>query len=438
MQWWEILGIRSDASEKEIKRAYSTLIKQYRPHEHPEEFIEIRQAYEIARKAISSNNKKKLRINRKSERRQSDISNSGRPVSPRQNTYSEPNNSVKYNHKQLSSFNNRIYFTQQYLFHPWTIKDPRASKKQAENKKHTAPLNKHELHYHDLVYQESSSQPDHSNDDSTHTLEQEINDLLTAWATNHYDESYIDSIISHKNMNIYYGFTKISEYCLKWFVDNQDKLKPKAFWRYRRIIKTLARLNTVFDWEHHQARLYRLLGEGIEAILDIINPDKYQIPWPQPSIGAKRFMMSLIFFAILLFWWKESSSGFSSSTLYVLVALAWWIDWGVLKKRYTKLLLNRIIEALPASAPTMIYLCIHGIYIIILLLLISFFSALAIQLAYVWYKHIDESAKMLVGFLYGVISIYIFKIIISLSKILRHQFICLQYKWANLEMQSVH
>ncbi len=435
MQWWKILGIRPDASEKEIKRAYSTLIKQYRPHEHPEEFSKIRQAYEIATKATSSN-KKKPHISRTPESSRSDTRHSGQPFSYRQNTYLEPNNEVKYNHQQLLAFNNQIYFTQQYLFNPWTLKDIRPSEKSAENKTDTIPVDKRELHYQDLFYHDASSQPEQSDTISTTALEQEINDTLTAWAANRYDESYIDSIISHKNMDAYYEFTKISEYCMKWFADNQDKLKPKAFWRYHHILKALTRLNTVFNWEHHAARLYQLLGEKIEAVLDIINPEKYQISWPQPSNNAKWFMMFLIFFTILLFWWRQASTGFSISTLYVLPVLAWWIDWGVLKKRYSNQLLSRAIEALPASAPTMFHLAIHAIYIIILLLLISFFFALSIQLIYMLLVHVDESARMYVGFLYGILSIYIFQIIKRLSKILRHQFICLQYKWVNFEMRS--
>ncbi len=49
MSWWEVLGIDKGTELRSIKRAYARLIKQYRPETHPQEFSEIRQAYEHAR-----------------------------------------------------------------------------------------------------------------------------------------------------------------------------------------------------------------------------------------------------------------------------------------------------------------------------------------------------------------------------------------------------
>ncbi len=49
MIWWEVLGVDKNAELRNIKRAYACLIKQYRPETHPQEFSEIRLAYEHAR-----------------------------------------------------------------------------------------------------------------------------------------------------------------------------------------------------------------------------------------------------------------------------------------------------------------------------------------------------------------------------------------------------
>ena len=48
--WWKTLGVKPDADIETIKKAYSALIKTYRPEEHPEQFSQIRQAFELARK----------------------------------------------------------------------------------------------------------------------------------------------------------------------------------------------------------------------------------------------------------------------------------------------------------------------------------------------------------------------------------------------------
>lgn len=44
--YYEILNIEKNASEKEIKRAYARLLRQFPPETHPEEFKKIRKAYE--------------------------------------------------------------------------------------------------------------------------------------------------------------------------------------------------------------------------------------------------------------------------------------------------------------------------------------------------------------------------------------------------------
>ena len=48
--WWKTLGVTPDADIEAIKKAYSTLIKEYRPEQYPEQFSQIRQAFEVARK----------------------------------------------------------------------------------------------------------------------------------------------------------------------------------------------------------------------------------------------------------------------------------------------------------------------------------------------------------------------------------------------------
>ena len=43
---WQTLGVEPDANKKDIKRAYASLAKQFRPDESPGDFQRIREAYE--------------------------------------------------------------------------------------------------------------------------------------------------------------------------------------------------------------------------------------------------------------------------------------------------------------------------------------------------------------------------------------------------------
>lgn len=44
---YEVLGVPGDATQDEIRRAYAQLVRQYPPAQHPEEFQQIRRAYEV-------------------------------------------------------------------------------------------------------------------------------------------------------------------------------------------------------------------------------------------------------------------------------------------------------------------------------------------------------------------------------------------------------
>ena len=48
---YHVLGVRQDATEAEIKKAYFQLIRQHSPEHDPEQFKRIRQAYEQVRSA---------------------------------------------------------------------------------------------------------------------------------------------------------------------------------------------------------------------------------------------------------------------------------------------------------------------------------------------------------------------------------------------------
>ena len=52
MDCWSRLGITSTASASDIKQAYASLIRVYRPDTHPEEFSAIREAYEAALQTV--------------------------------------------------------------------------------------------------------------------------------------------------------------------------------------------------------------------------------------------------------------------------------------------------------------------------------------------------------------------------------------------------
>jgi hypothetical protein len=54
MSWHEVLGLGRAADEREIKRAYAGLIRQFRPDSHPARFASIREAYEQAMREVKA------------------------------------------------------------------------------------------------------------------------------------------------------------------------------------------------------------------------------------------------------------------------------------------------------------------------------------------------------------------------------------------------
>jgi len=52
MEWWQVLEVPEDADLRQVKKAYAQKIKKYRPDEHPEQFSDIRQAFDYARKVL--------------------------------------------------------------------------------------------------------------------------------------------------------------------------------------------------------------------------------------------------------------------------------------------------------------------------------------------------------------------------------------------------
>lgn len=49
MSIWQTLGITQTNDEKEIRRAYARQVKKYRPDSHPEEYQQLREAFEEAK-----------------------------------------------------------------------------------------------------------------------------------------------------------------------------------------------------------------------------------------------------------------------------------------------------------------------------------------------------------------------------------------------------
>ena len=53
-KYYEILGLSKEATQGEIKKAYFKLVRKYSPEKYPEEFREIREAYEFLKNAETS------------------------------------------------------------------------------------------------------------------------------------------------------------------------------------------------------------------------------------------------------------------------------------------------------------------------------------------------------------------------------------------------
>ena len=54
MSPWAVLGVEPGSDRKTIKRAYTRLIKEVQPEDHPEEFMQLREAYEWALNSLQS------------------------------------------------------------------------------------------------------------------------------------------------------------------------------------------------------------------------------------------------------------------------------------------------------------------------------------------------------------------------------------------------
>jgi len=52
VNWYKILGVRSNATPKSIKTAYIAKVKEFPPEQHPEEFQRIRAAYDVLRDPV--------------------------------------------------------------------------------------------------------------------------------------------------------------------------------------------------------------------------------------------------------------------------------------------------------------------------------------------------------------------------------------------------
>ncbi|MFL1407396.1 DnaJ domain-containing protein [Marinobacter sp. M1N3S26] len=54
MNPWQVLGVEPGSDRRTIKRAYTRLVKEVHPEDHPDEFMELRQAYEWALKTLDA------------------------------------------------------------------------------------------------------------------------------------------------------------------------------------------------------------------------------------------------------------------------------------------------------------------------------------------------------------------------------------------------
>lgn len=54
MNPWQVLGVEPGSDRRTIKRAYTRLVKEVHPEDHPDEFMQLRQAYEWALKTLDA------------------------------------------------------------------------------------------------------------------------------------------------------------------------------------------------------------------------------------------------------------------------------------------------------------------------------------------------------------------------------------------------
>ena len=207
--WWKVLGVAQHAEIAEIKKAYSALIKQYRPEEYPEEFSQIRQAFEYAKKHAS-----------------------------KQKT--PPAESIKTNEEQNE---------QPVLAEPNVAIETQPKYQPAEPAVRISAK---------ILEAEQQSLHSPQKNITARNSEESIITILYKWQHSKYKNSHlIDQVLNHDDTHDFMELKRTGHEVFAWLVEN---VKPATGFLASSInmpVTELAKLNNLFGWSLKERELYQ-------------------------------------------------------------------------------------------------------------------------------------------------------------------------------------
>lgn len=310
MSWWNTLGVSADADERTIKRAYSQLIKQYRPDEEPQRFSEIRQAFEAARHSL------------KNAKSQQTIAQpvlppmSGHPSSPLDDQLDgqlrEPLSETEAGTSESSA--NLISIT---------------SQEQAENSL--------------VVEPELPAKP----------IEDVLMDMIVRWRQKGEKYDLLAEIRALPQLSNFDQFNRASAFMLDWLVNRIFLQGDKAFLYKRDFIQSLERQFSWTSTEVQWAQQYPQhdLRPLIEVFHNNSAPNAPQADNIQNKSNPRKVLWSVFFRILMAIWlWGLTKDGWAEqNTLQLAGAGFLWFIW--LEATFTNYWVIRKVSSLWGKLP---------------------------------------------------------------------------------------
>ena len=218
--WWQILGVKHDADLTTIKRAYSALIKQYRPESHPEQFSQIRAAFEQAKKQATT---PPLPIDQPikllpQEEPQKEPIDTDDTVLPNEPCFIEAQQPIIIEYSPLPTLEKPPI--------PLIQLQPTVTAEYAHPKAPEKPII-------------------------------ELIELLEAWKKGKFkDHTWIDKVLTHPDTLEFYALKAATTDVFRWLVDNVKPSTPLSPTPINMPVKALARLDRLFGWSSCERELY--------------------------------------------------------------------------------------------------------------------------------------------------------------------------------------
>jgi hypothetical protein len=208
--WWKTLGVRADADIDTIKKAYSALIKTYRPEQHPEQFSQIRQAFETARKQASKR--------------------------PRQ-----------VEEQQIDTVDAELAATETSP----TIENDQLPPVLS------SPVSKEEPVRIEIAEQPPQPRPLVTPIIKNEIQEENIITLLEHWKQSRYkNQQYINRVLNHPHTHDFYELKQAGHQVFAWLIENIKPASGILATSINMPVKELARLNSLFGWSLKERDLY--------------------------------------------------------------------------------------------------------------------------------------------------------------------------------------